>query len=106
MIAFVISGVLGAIAGIIVTPITLIQYDAGLALGLKGFVACIIGGFGNPIGAMVGGLILGVTETFAAGYLSSGYKNAIAFVVLLAFLIFRPEGIFGEIDSRLNRQER
>jgi branched-chain amino acid transport system permease protein len=106
MIAFVISGVLGAIAGIIVTPITLMQYDAGLALGLKGFVACIIGGFGNPVGAMFGGLILGVTESFSAGYLSSGYKNAIAFVVLLAFLIFRPEGIFGEIDSRLNPQER
>ena len=106
MIAFVISGLLGAIAGIIVMPITLMQYDAGLALGLKGFVACVIGGFGNPIGAMFGGLILGVTETFSAGYLSSGYKNAIAFIVLLAFLILRPEGIFGEIDSRLNTQER
>jgi branched-chain amino acid transport system permease protein len=106
MIAFVISGVLGAVSGIIVTPITLMQYDAGLVLGLKGFVACIIGGFGNPIGAMFGGLLLGVTETFSAGYLSSGYKNAIAFVLLLAFLVFRPEGIFGEIDSRLNPQER
>ena len=106
VIAFAISGFLGAIAGIIVTPVTLMQYDTGLLIGLKGFVACIIGGFGNPIGALVGGLVLGVAESLSAGYLSSGYKNAIAFVVLLGFLIFRPEGIFWEIDSRLTKQER
>ena len=106
VIAFAISGFLGAIAGIIVTPVTLMQYDTGLLIGLKGFVACIIGGFGNPIGALVGGLVLGVAESLSAGYLSSGYKNAIAFVLLLGFLIFRPEGIFWEIDSRLTKQER
>ena len=96
----------GAIAGIIVTPITLMQYDTGLLIGLKGFVACIIGGFGNPIGALFGGLLLGIVESLSAGYLSSGYKNAIAFVLLLGFLIFRPEGIFREMDSRLTKQER
>ena len=105
-IAFAISGVLGAVAGIIIAPITLMQYDTGLLIGLKGFVACIIGGFGNPMGALFGGLILGIAEAFSAGYLSSGYKNAIAFVLLLGFLIFRPEGLFWEIDSKLTKQER
>ena len=94
LIAFAISGFLGAIAGIIVAPITLMQYDTGLLIGLKGFVACIIGGFGNPFGALFGGLLLGIVESLSAGYLSSGYKNAIAFVLLLGFLIFRPEGNF------------
>ncbi len=105
-IAFFISGLLGAIAGIIVAPIILMQYDTGLIIGLKGFVACIVGGFGNPFGALLGGLILGVAESFSAGYLSSGYKNAIAFVFLLGFLIFRPEGLFWELDSKLTKQEK
>ena len=106
LIAFAISGFLGAIAGIIIAPITLMQYDTGLLIGLKGFVACIIGGFGNPFGALFGGLLLGVVESLSAGYLSSGYKNAIAFVLLLGFLIFRPEGIFWEMDSKFTKQER
>ena len=87
-------------------PITLIEYDSGLLIGLKGFVACIIGGFGNPFGALLGGLLLGVAESFSAGFLSSGFKNAIAFIFLLGFLIFRPEGIFWEIDSKLTKEER
>ncbi len=76
------SGALGAVAGIIVAPIALTLYDSGLSLGIKGFVACIVGGFGSPVGAALGGLVLGVVEAFAAGYISSGYKNAIAFVLL------------------------
>lgn len=99
LVSFVMSGALGAIAGIIIAPIALTQYDSGLALGIKGFVACIIGGFGGPIGAALGGLLLGVLEAFAAGYISSGYKNAIAFVVLLLFLLFRPGGLFGEFEK-------
>jgi branched-chain amino acid transport system permease protein len=93
------SGARGAIAGIIVAPIALMQYDSGIFLGIKGFVACIIGGFGNPIGAALGGLLLGLLEALATGYLSSGYKNAIAFVVLLAFLFARPGGILGELEQ-------
>jgi branched-chain amino acid transport system permease protein len=99
LIGFIMSGALGAIAGIIVAPIALTQYDSGLSLGIKGFVACIVGGFGNPIGAAMGGLMLGVIEAFAAGYVSSGYKNAIAFVLLLAFLLFRPGGLLGEFEK-------
>lgn len=65
---------------------------------MKGFVACIIGGFGNPLGAALGGLLLGVLEALSSGYLSSGYKNAIAFVLLLAFLFFRPGGLLGSAE--------
>ena len=97
-VSFVLSGALGAIAGIIIAPIALTQYDSGLQLGIKGFVACIIGGFGNPIGAALGGLLLGILEAFAAGYVSSGYKNAIAFILLLLFLLFRPGGLLGEME--------
>src|SRR5262245_29038854 len=98
-ISFVISGALGAVAGIIIAPIALTQYDSGLALGIKGFVACIVGGFGNPVGAALGGLLLGILEAFAAGYVSSGYKNAIAFVLLLLFLFLRPGGLLGDMEA-------
>jgi len=98
VISFVLSGALGAVAGIIVAPIVLVQYDTGIPLGIKGFVACIIGGLGKPTGAAVGGLLLGVLEAFATGLLSSGYKNAIAFVLLLVFLFVRPGGLFGELE--------
>jgi branched-chain amino acid transport system permease protein len=99
LVSFIMSGALGAIAGVIVAPIALTQYDSGLTLGIKGFVACIVGGFGGPIGAAIGGLVLGLLEAFAAGYVSSGYKNAIAFVLLLAFLLFRPGGLLGEFEK-------
>jgi len=97
-LAFVLSGVLGAIAGVMVAPITLMQYDSGLAIGLKGFVACMIGGLGNPVGALAGGLFLGVVESLASGVLSSGWKNAIAFLLLIAILLLRPGGLFGELE--------
>src|SRR5262249_61085699 len=90
VISFVLSGLLGAVAGIIVAPIVLAQYDTGISLGIKGFVACIMGGLGKPTGAVLGGLLLGVLEALATGYGSSGYKNAIAFVLLLLFLFVRP----------------
>lgn len=98
LVGFVMSGALGAIAGIVVAPIALTQYDTGLQLGIKGFVACIVGGFGGPIGAALGGIVLGVLEAFSAGYVSSGYKNAIAFALLLGFLLFRPGGLLGEYE--------
>jgi branched-chain amino acid transport system permease protein len=97
-LAFVLSGALGAIAGVMVAPITLMQYDTGLAIGLKGFVACMIGGLGNPLGAFAGGLFLGVIEALASGVLSSGWKNAIAFLLLIAVLLVRPGGLLGELE--------
>jgi branched-chain amino acid transport system permease protein len=98
-IGFLLSGFTGAIAGIIIAPIALMQYDSGIFLGIKGFVACIIGGFGNPLGAAIGGLLLGLLESYSTAYLSSGFKNAISFVVLLVFLFVRPGGLLGEMGT-------
>ncbi|MFM9887777.1 MAG: branched-chain amino acid ABC transporter permease [Burkholderiales bacterium] len=97
-IAFILSGVLGAAAGLVVSPITFIQYDTGIPLAIKGFTACVIGGLGNPFGAMVGGLALGVIEAMSSGFVSSGFKNAIAFVLLLLFLAVKPDGLFGDLE--------
>ncbi len=69
-------------------------------LGLKGFCAAIIGGLGTPFGAVAGGLVLGILESLVAGYISSEYKDAVAFVVLLAILFFMPGGIFGNLKSQ------
>jgi len=95
MMSFGLSGFLGAVGGAILTPITLTSYDVGIMLGLKGFAACILGGLGNPFGAAAGGLILGVLESFGAGFISSAYKDAFAFIVLLILLFVKPTGLFG-----------
>ncbi|BBF91648.1 branched-chain amino acid ABC transporter permease [Blastochloris tepida] len=90
---FAMSAAIGAIAGILVTPITLTSYDVGVILSLKGFAAAVLGGIGNPLGAVAGGLLLGLLESFAAGYLSSTYKDAVAFAILIAVLIVMPGGL-------------
>ena len=89
------DGEVGAIGGILVTPIALTSYDAGTLLALKGFAAAMLGGIGSPIGAVVGGLVVGLLESFGAGYVSSAYKDAIAFLVILAVLFAMPQGLFG-----------
>jgi branched-chain amino acid transport system permease protein len=94
-LAFGGSAAIGAVAGILITPITLTSYDVGTLLALKGFAAAMLGGMGNPLGAVVGGLLLGLLESFGAGYISSTYKDAIAFVVILAVLFAAPQGLFG-----------
>ena len=94
-VAFGISALLGAAAGLIVTPITFTAYDVGIMLGLKGFVAAAIGGLGSSTGAVVGGLLLGLSEAYTAGYISSDYKDAVPFVIILAILFFLPNGLFG-----------
>ena len=99
MLSFGLSGFLGAAGGAILTPITLTSYDVGMMLGLKGFAACILGGLGNPFGAAAGGLLIGVLESFGAGYVSSAYKDAFAFVVLLLLLFVKPTGLFGGPSS-------
>jgi len=96
-LAFALSGALGAMAGILITPITSMSYDGGLMLGLKGFAAGILGGYGSTVGAVVGGLLLGVLEAFGAGFISSAYKDAIAFLILLAILFVKPAGLFGSV---------
>lgn len=99
LVAYGLSAMLGAMAGILVTPMTYTSYDAGVMLGLKGFAASILGGMGNPMGAVAGGLLLGLLESFGAGLISSGYKDAIAFVILLLVLFFRPSGLFGRASA-------
>ena len=95
MLAFMVSALLGSVAGIVVAPITFTSYDIGIILGLKGFVAAAIGGLGSGVGAVVGGLALGVVEAMTAGYLSSDYKDAVAFSMILLVLFFMPRGLFG-----------
>jgi branched-chain amino acid transport system permease protein len=96
MITFIYSAVLGGLAGILVAPILFVSIQMGSTIALKAFAATIIGGFGDVAGAIIGGLALGVIETFGAAYVSVPYKDGFAFLVLIAFLIFRPQGIFGE----------
>jgi branched-chain amino acid transport system permease protein len=93
LLAFGISGALGGIAGIFIAPITMCSYDMGTLLGLKGFCAAMIGGLGNLWGALLGGFLLGILEAFGVGLLSSAFKDAIAFFLLLLILYFRPGGI-------------
>ncbi len=99
LVAYGLSALLGAMAGVLVAPITYTSYDAGIMLGLKGFAAAILGGMGNPMGAVAGGLLLGLLESLAAGLISSGYKDAIAFVILLLVLFLRPSGLFGRASA-------
>ena len=94
-LSFGLSAAIGALAGVLVTPITLVSYDVGVALALKGFAAAMLGGMGNPKGALLGGLLLGLLEALTAGYLSSQYKDAVAFIVILGVLFVMPQGIFG-----------
>jgi branched-chain amino acid transport system permease protein len=94
--AFGVSAAIGAIAGILITPIALTSYDVGTLLALKGFAAAMLGGMGSALGAVAGGLLLGLLEAFAAGYVSSAYKDAVAFLVILAVLFARPQGLFGK----------
>lgn len=97
--SFALSGALGAVAGMIIAPISTTSYDTGIMLGLKGFAAAILGGYGNFAGAILGGAILGVLESLGAGLVSSQYKDAIAFFVLIFVLFVKPTGIMGYGES-------
>ncbi|MDO8978307.1 MAG: branched-chain amino acid ABC transporter permease [Afipia sp.] len=94
-LAFGGSAAIGAVAGVLITPITLTSYDVGTLLALKGFAAAMLGGMGNPLGAVAGGLLLGLLEAFGVGYISSTYKDAFAFIVILLVLFAMPQGLFG-----------
>jgi branched-chain amino acid transport system permease protein len=96
LVSFGISAALGAIAGALVAPITFTSWDIGVMLGLKGFAAAILGGMGSGAGAVLGGLVLGIAEAMGAGYVSSAYKDAIAFIGILAVLFFLPGGLLGK----------
>jgi branched-chain amino acid transport system permease protein len=99
LLSFAMSGGLGAIGGMIIAPITTTSYDTGIMLSLKGFAAAILGGYGNSTGAILGGLILGVLESLGAGLISSKFKNAFAFFILLLVLFFKPTGLLGHGEA-------
>jgi branched-chain amino acid transport system permease protein len=95
-ITFIYSSILGAVAGILVGPIFYVSKEMGAMLGLKAFCSTIVGGFGSVPGAILGGLFLGIVEVFASFYVSSAYRDAFAFILLILVLLFRPQGFFGE----------
>ena len=95
MVSFGFSAAIGAVAGVVITPISLMEYDRGALLGLKGFGAAALGGLGHFYGAVVAGVIVGLVESFCAGLLSSGYKDAAALLILLLVLFLKPSGLFG-----------
>ncbi|MBB6309102.1 branched-chain amino acid ABC transporter permease [Xanthobacter tagetidis] len=95
IVCFMLSAAIGALGGVVMTPITLTHFELGVPLALKGFCAAIVGGLTSPFGAIIGGLILGLSEAFAGGYISPTYQEAVAFVIIIAMLIFRPQGLFG-----------
>jgi branched-chain amino acid transport system permease protein len=95
LLSFAMSATLGALAGITITPIALMEYDRGPLLALKGFCAAVLGGLGLGTGAVVAGFIIGVVESFAAGFLSSGFKDAIALIILILVLFIKPSGLLG-----------
>jgi branched-chain amino acid transport system permease protein len=96
LVSFATSAALGAIGGIIITPITTMEYSRGPILVLKGFAAVVLGGMGNLFGAVVAGALIGIFETFTAGLLSSSYKDAIVLVILIVILVLKPNGLFGK----------
>lgn len=96
LIGWSIAAALGAAAGMVIAPINFMAYNSGVMLGLKGFTAAVIGGLDSISGAVVGGLSLGILEMITAGVFPSGYKDALAFVLLILVLLVRPQGLLGK----------
>jgi branched-chain amino acid transport system permease protein len=99
MLSFALAAAVGAVAGIIITPMTLTIYDAGTMLGLKGFAAAVAGGLGNTFGGIAGGLVLGLLEALGGGLIASELKDVLAFVLLLILMVVRPRGLLGQAES-------
>lgn len=100
LLSFAMAAMIGAIGGIVVAPISSLQFDSGQFFTIFGFIAVAIGGMGSFIGAVVGGIVLGVAEQLAAGYVSSLFSNGLAVVLLLVTLLFRPNGLFTTVARR------
>lgn len=97
---FLINGLLTALASFLISPIYLAKFTNGETLGLAAFVAAIVGGFNHVRGAVLGGLILGVLDNLAAAYVSAQYRAAVPLIVLVAVILFRPQGILGRVEER------
>jgi branched-chain amino acid transport system permease protein len=103
-LAFSLSAALGALAGCVISPMAMTQYDMGTGLAIKGFAAAILGGLGHPAGAVLGGLVVGLAEAFSVSILPAAYKDAMAFAILIAVLFVRPHGVFGSRDAETVRE--
>ena len=97
---FAINAVLAVAAALLVTPTYLAKFDTGEGLGTKAFFAAIIGGFNNSRGALLGGLIVGVCENLAAAYISPAYKDAVALIIFMVVILFKPQGLLGKKEER------
>lgn len=93
LVSFGIAGLLAGIAGVLASPVYFSAWDSGLSLGLKGFVAATLGGLTSMRGAIGGAILLGILESLVAGYIDSGLRDAVAFIVLIVVLVVRPGGI-------------
>ena len=100
VLSFVLAAAIGAAGGVVIGPITSFQFDTGRMYTIFGFIAAVIGGIGSPLGAVAGGLVLGVATQLAAAYVSSLFSNALALVLLLAILLWRPTGLFASRHVR------
>lgn len=97
---FAVNAILATLAALLVAPIYLAKFDMGITLGLKAFLAAIIGGFSNSRGALLGGLIIGISENLAGAYISSAYKDGVALVLFLLVILFKPNGLLGAPTER------
>jgi len=94
-ITFAISAALASVIGVLTAPLFTVSTNVGAMIGLKALIAAIMGGFGNPAGAILGGVLLGLIESLGSLYISSAYKDAFAFIVLIIILFTRPQGLLG-----------
>jgi branched-chain amino acid transport system permease protein len=97
---FAINAVLACAAALLVTPTYLAKFDMGESLATKAFFAAIIGGFNNSRGALLGGIIVGVSENLASHYVSAAYKDAVALVIFMLVILFKPQGLLGKKTER------
>ena len=97
MVVFLIGGGVGALGGMLIgASYVTVPFNMGFDYGLKAFIAAILGGIGSIPGAMLGGILLGLTHTFCSGYISSTWANAVTYSLLIVMLIFRPNGLLGQ----------
>src|SRR5947209_10157922 len=94
-LSFALSAALGALAGVLVTPTQYTAFNVGVPFAISGFIAAIVGGFGRPLGALIGGVLLGVAQSLAVVLLGAAFKNVVALSILLLFLFIRPRGVLG-----------
>lgn len=98
--SFVAAAAIGGLGGVVIVPITGGTYDMGLALGLGGFVAAVLGGLESLPGALLGGFVLGIVEKVSGGLLSTGWEEGIGFLILVLVLVVRPQGLLGRAQRR------